>query len=260
MSLTTAQRYQFLRLVIPDGSVDIEDQYAFGFGLAQPQSYVLTSTQLKQFLRLPVVDATVSTNDKYALLGYCFPANPAGALIEFFDLEWTIDPTWAGYLLPQANAGVISTVLEGITSEFLNANVRTPAIPEVLPETDGSGGYGWESDYAAYRQRKRAMQRRRKKIMQALKEIVNPVDREIAQLMHAKEREAEERANLRRLLDLLTEVEDQLLLQRMAELQLMGVYESALKRRTFSTMQRLDRMMDRAYTEEEQWLMSLLSL
>lgn len=122
MSLTTLQKYQMLRLVVPNATVDNEEQYAL-LGITEPVSYAITAAQKKQLLRLPVVDASVDTSDKWAFLGIMQPLNPGGPTIEIFNVDWTIDPTWTASELPQATDGAIAAEIEAVRASFIGTNV-----------------------------------------------------------------------------------------------------------------------------------------
>jgi len=118
MSLSTSvQKYQLLRIVDPDGTVDNDDKYAF-LGITQGASYEITSAQKKQLLRLAVPDDTVTTSDKFAFLGFMEPQNPGGNIYEVFNIDWFIDTTLTGYELPTSNDGDFVVVLPVVRSSM----------------------------------------------------------------------------------------------------------------------------------------------
>lgn len=153
MSLSTSvQKYQLLRIVDPDGTVDSDDQRAL-LGITQGASYELSSAQKKQLLRLAVPDGTVTTSDKFAFLGYMEAQNPSTDITEFFSVDWTIDSTLTGRLLPVTNTGAFSIVLEDVQGGLIG-RVVNPAVREVIEE-EVTGGWAGINQHLSWEQREK---------------------------------------------------------------------------------------------------------
>ena len=154
MSLSTSvQKYQLLRIVDPDGSVTNDDKFAF-LGIAEATSFELTSAQKKQLLRLAVPDGTVTTSDKFAFLGYMEAQNPGGNIIEQFNVDWYIDTTLTGTLLPTSNDGDFVVVLETVHAGLIG-RVDNPPVPETPDEEITGGGFAGINQYLSWEQREK---------------------------------------------------------------------------------------------------------
>ena len=137
----------------------------------------------------------------------------------------------------------------------------TPAPPAAEEEEILSGGYGWESEYRSYRQRTKRKRKVRRIIRKRIKEIDDPVDREIAERLHAQlEKEAQDK-EVAEFQALLTTPEYAPFLARaMANRGLQDQYMDALERKTFSSLQRLARMIEEQYREDEEILAIMMAM
>lgn len=129
MALSSPQLRQAVRIPTPDTNVNKADKYSF-LGIIQPLSPTLTSYQKKQILRLPVPDTTVGTSDQFAFLGLMEPLNTGGPTVEFFNLDWYIDPNWTANLIPVTNTGFVAPSLSTFTLGFPG---RFEALEIVVP-------------------------------------------------------------------------------------------------------------------------------
>lgn len=119
MALSTAQRFQAVRIPTVDGVIDSIDAYAF-LGILQVEtSAPVLSTALKyQILRLPIVDGTVDEKDAYAL----FQTPESGGLgnvTDVFSLNWNIDPTWTDSQPEITRDGALSFTLGDFIGLFV---------------------------------------------------------------------------------------------------------------------------------------------
>lgn len=133
-------------------------------------------------------------------------------------------------------------------------------VTTVTEEEEPSGGYGWENQYDAHRQKTRRRRKVRKRVRKLVSKLPDKVDREIAvRMQRVVEREAQEKEviELTRILEVANQ---QQVLARIENLGLLREYEAALELKTFSAMQRLERLMEESYTAEEEYFMILLAL
>jgi hypothetical protein len=128
MALSSAQKFQFLRLPVVGAGVTSSDKFAL-LGVVPPASSLdtLTSAQRRQILRLPVVSASITTADKFAILGLMQSAD-TGAIVDFFETEWFVDPTWVAQELPASNYGSVLTSLNGFSIAFYGARGDAPDV------------------------------------------------------------------------------------------------------------------------------------
>lgn len=138
------------------------------------------------------------------------------------------------------------------------SEVSNPSVDDgtVQPSEDQpTGGFGFINDYDAYRQRKRAEERR---IRALLGEIQDPIDREIAQRLHEepKEDRAAEIGEMVR-----ARFSDQVVqdLEAYSD-RVSKAFVRAYTQGNFSALEALDREMQRAIEEEEFLLLSLVMM
>ncbi len=118
--------------------------------------------------------------------------------------------------------------------------------------TDTTGGWASFLRYEQDRERRRRKRREMEEAEEAIKEIAEPVTREIAQILHKQERQDERKADLERLRALVNEFPKDL------PPRVTSAIERAQTRQTISALMNLDRELRRYLEDEEVAVMMLL--
>ena len=123
-----------------------------------------------------------------------------------------------------------------------------------------SGGWAALNRYQGYKQVSRRKKRRRKKLLEEVQKIEAKVDREIAELLHARMAKEARVQELLELEALITETisERELLLAKMYNERVAVAYARAAVQGNFSALEAFEREMDRAEEEEFFLLIAML--
>ena len=119
---------------------------------------------------------------------------------------------------------------------------------------------GWLNDYSAYRQRAKARDRRRKEILDQIREL-DGIDGEIARMLHADDERQDENDRIDEFRSLLDKEISKAKLDKAGLLnkRINRAYDRAMKKATFSAVQALEREIEDAI-EEEDFLFIVMTL
>jgi len=151
----------------------------------------------------------------------------------------------------------VGTVNLGLTTY----QATIDATDAVIEEDAYSGGYAFINAYEAYRQRKRKRDKERKEVLEAIRDIEDDADREIAQWLQ-KDIVRDERdiqiAELERFVESTHQkAQDRDVIREMSW-RVANAYERAYKQKNFSAIEAFEREMERYIEEEEFLLMAML--
>ena len=139
--------------------------------------------------------------------------------------------------------------------------VASPLLGLQFIEDQLAGGFGAYNYYGQYLQRKRQRDQRKRELAEYLNEL-GPVDREIARLMQKQieyERRTQEIEELEELVTNLDVNQERRRLEREGNQRIANAYTAAFMERSFSSLERFEREMERAI-EEEDFLLLMMTV
>jgi len=162
VALSKQQRFQTVRLPVPNGVIDESgDRWAIAgviqsFNLCFSDSVGFTETatlsiigastlafsqsaiaeisgmaeQRFQTVRLGIANSDIDEiGDRYAMAGVIRPLQPEGTVTERFDAIWFIDPIWTEIELPQTGDGATEVAVSGFSMSFQGIGQPTATDP-----------------------------------------------------------------------------------------------------------------------------------
>lgn len=140
--------------------------------------------------------------------------------------------------------------------------IGVTADAEVVDEEIFSGGWGFLNSYDSYRQKKERDKRRLKRLLEEIKALESPIDREIAEILHkdtAEDTRLEQLAELERMVASSFR-NSELEKARTYSERVAKAYVRANVQGNFSALEALEREIERAREEEEFLLIAIAAL
>lgn len=180
-----------------------------------------------------------------------------------YRIDWSPAPTYD----ITANETRTVTVPASALVTSVSALVAVPTIgvtadAEVVDDEIFSGGWGFLNSYDSYRQKKERDKRRLKRLLEEIKALESPIDREIAEILH---KDTTEDTRLEQLAELERMVASSF---RNSELEKARTYSERVAKAyvranvqgNFSALEALEREIERAREEEEFLLIAIAAL
>lgn len=180
-----------------------------------------------------------------------------------YRIDWSPAPTYD----ITANETRTVTVPASALVTSVSALVAVPTIgvtadAEVVDDEIFSGGWGFLNSYDSYRQKKERDKRRLKRLLEEIKALESPIDREIAEILHkdtAEDTRLEQLAELERMVASSFR-NSELEKARTYSERVAKAYVRANVQGNFSALEALEREIERAREEEEFLLIAIAAL